>query len=343
MSLSSYLASKYLTADPTSSSSVSKKRKRKPKDAAPEGLIIADDDASWDPIKAGDDDGDVPTVSGSSAEFRKAKKNAWKSVGDPAPSNAQLAMRSAAADDDGREADRIIAQAAREHEEMTRGDDEPSVVKMSDGTHAGLQSGAEVAAQMERAARAERERWEKEERSAKRGGKEEETVYRDATGRRIDISMRRADARREEEERARKERREKEEMGGERQKAEKEKRREALEEARFMPVARGVEDEEMNRELKQRRRWDDPALQFLEEKEDVGSGGGGGGGVVEGGGAKSGKNVYKGAAPPNRYGIRPGYRWDGVDRSNGWEGEKYKAENRRRRNKELDFAWQEDT
>jgi pre-mRNA-splicing factor CWC26 len=337
MSLSSYLASKYLTAEP-SSSSTSKKRKRKtPKEPA-SGLIIADDDTlGWSNTPTTNEEDDTPlTVASNSAEFRKSKKNAWKVVGTPAPKPQDL-------DQDAAAADAIIASAAAENAAAGHQDEEPviedededrGVVKMSDGTHAGLQTAASVTAQMEKRRREERAQWEAEERAAGRkpGAKgkhrEEETVYRDATGRRIDISMRRAEARREAEMAERKEKEEKEAQMGDVQRAMKAQRREQLEEARFIPLARTADDEEMNRELKERVRWDDPAAMFLREKKE--------------GKSVSGKPVYKGVFPPNRYGIRPGYRWDGVDRSNGWEGEIFKARNRRTRNKELDFAWQTD-
>ncbi|KAI9745502.1 MAG: Pre-mRNA-splicing factor cwc26 [Claussenomyces sp. TS43310] len=343
--LSSYLASKYLTADP-STSSTSKKRKRK-QPSTSTGLIIADDDddSSWKDQNAGNNEEDGPLLASTrSAEFRKSKKSAWKVVGSAAPSQADLDRNGDAA-----AADAIIASAAAEsaaainldEAPVVEGEDEDDgIVKMGDGTHAGLQSAAAVSAQMERRKREEMARWEAEEAAAARAtgkkrtkGQGEETVYRDATGRRIDISMRRAEARRELDEKERKEREMKEAQKGDVQRAAAAKRREDLDEARFIPLARTVDDEEMNEELRRRERWNDPAAQFLSDRK--GGTGGGGKGVS--------KKVYTGAAPPNRYGIRPGHRWDGVDRGNGWEAERFKEINRRTRNKELDFAWQIDT
>ena len=327
-SLSSYLASKYLSADPPSSSSSSKKRKRKDKTQT-SGLIIADDDIpGWTaPSHADDDDGRPTTVSSSSAEFRKAKKNNWKTVGVPA-----LQPK----DDEADAADRIIASAAAESRAQGDDDDAPavedssSIAKMGDGTHAGLQSASAVAAQFAKRQREEARQWEEEQKSSSgKGGKSTgETVYRDATGRRIDISMRRQEARREAEEKARKEAAELEAQRGDVQIAAKQKRKEDLDEARFMPLARKIDDEDMNKEMKEQDRWNDPAAQFLAKK--------------KAGKSSSGKPLYQGAYAPNRYGIRPGHRWDGVDRGNGWEGERFRAMNRRTRNKELDFAWQMD-
>lgn len=329
MSLSSYLASKYLTAEP---SNPSKKRKRGKKDPSSTGLIIADDDAlGWTTqTPTGEDDNDnLPTtITSGSAEFRKAKKNAWKTVGVPVlqPKDAEAEA-----------ADRIISQAAAENADrdadeapVVEGGEEDGVVKMGDGTHAGLQSAKSVAAQFEKRKREEAAAWARQQSSSASGGKKtggEETVYRDATGRRIDISMRRQEARKELDAQAKKEAEEKELQKGDVQRAEREKRREELDEARFMPLARGIDDEDMNAELKERDRWNDPAAQFLATKEAK---------------SKSGKKLYQGSSAPNRYGIRPGHRWDGVDRGTGWEGERFKALNRKTRNKELDFSWQMD-
>lgn len=323
--LSDYLASRYLVADTKTSS---KKRKRKGNSLTP-GLVITDDDAAWGEPNAkqsGDGEDGPVTVSGTTAEFRKSKSNNWKSVGGGCGPDAG---------DETETADAVLASVAAEKELRESGIDDAPVmgnegtVKMSDGTHAGLQSAASVAAQLKRRDRDEREEFERHRKSAV----EEETVYRDATGRRIDLSMKKAEARRAAADAEEKERLAKEALKGDVQMKEAQTRREQLDNAKLMSFSRSAEDEEMNEELKLRERWNDPMLQFMAEKKSE---------VKGSKGLKKNKPTYGGAAPPNRYGIRPGYRWDGVDRGIGFEAERYKAINRRERLKGLDYSWQMD-
>lgn len=323
--LSNYLAERYLVADPKPT----KKRKRKQAGSSNGLLITDDDDATWGQSnnQQDDDADDGPlTVSGTSAEFRKTKKSGWKTLA--GSSKAQ-------ADDGAAAADAILSAAAAEAEAAKEADDEMPIVeddgiiaKMSDGTHAGLQSAASVAAQLKRRQREEKEEFDRYRKEAK----EEETVYRDATGRRIDVSMRRAEARRAAAAAEEKARMAKEDLKGEVQQREARQRRENLDDAKLMPFARKADDIEINKEMKDQQRWNDPMTQFMSEKQS------------DSANPKTSKRrpIYTGAAPPNRYNIKPGYRWDGVDRGNGFEAERFRAINRREMNKGLDYAWQMD-
>ena len=318
MSLADYLAKKYLTAD-SKPEKKSKKRKRKDGES---GLIIADDDALGWNIKAtaGDDEDGPTTVNANSAEFRKARRNNWQIVGAPAPSSTDQAA-----------ADAIIASAAAESEARTLADEDApaiddSTVKMESGAHAGLQTAEQVTAQLKRKEDLERQRFRED--GDEKSGKGKETIYRDASGRIINVAMKRAEARKKAEEEALNAAAELEAQKGDVQRAQAQNRKEQLKEAKFMPVSRFADDAELNEELREKERWNDPAAQFLSKKKE--------------GKSVSGKPLYQGPAMPNRYGIRPGHRWDGVDRGNGFEKEWFAAKNRVGRLKELDYAWQMD-
>lgn len=312
MSLSAYLAANYLTADPpdpsTSKTSKSKRRKRThPKEPATANISIVDDaDDSLLLIHknpANSDDDDAPTTVLSNATAKR-KKGGWKTVGAPAPSSREQAA-----------ADAIIAGVEAERREEGRGDEGPAVV--------GDDGGATVEARAQ--AKGRRKNNHKGEEQ------QQETIYRDATGRVINVAMARAEARRKVAEAERKELEKKEELRGDVQRKAADERRKELGEAKYLTVARGVDDLELNEELKAKERWNDPMAGLLAEKRERSGGEGG-----------AGKQAYKGPAEPNRYGIRPGHRWDGVDRGSGFEKEWFAARNRRQNVMELEYAWQMD-
>ncbi|KAI4472158.1 bud13 [Holotrichia oblita] len=95
------------------------------------------------------------------------------------------------------------------------------------------------------------------------------------------------------------------------------------------PLARYADDEDLEKHLKEMERDGDPMLQYLRKKrkkQEVESG-------------KPVKPQFEGEFMPNRYGIGPGHRWDGVDRSNGYEKKWFEVMNSRRAQLEDAYKW----
>ncbi|KAL4940173.1 Pre-mRNA-splicing factor of RES complex-domain-containing protein [Aspergillus oleicola] len=348
-SLAEYLAKNYLTADPSPSTTSTRPKKKRKKAAAEDtssaGLIIADDDPPDLRTTAGqfgenNRDEFAPSVvrDGRSAEFRRAKKSNWTTLSTSA-SNTPTGIEWENGRDTERDAaDKILADAMAESDtRRLEGEDDPMVVedededgpRMESGARAGLQTAEQTAAMV--AAQAKKRKAEEAKWKGKKDGGDggtQETIYRDASGRIINVAMKRAEARKAEEEKRIKEAEAKEALMGDIQRAERADRRAALEEAKAMPLARTADDEELNEELKAQSRWNDPAARFLTK------------GAA--GKSRTGKPLYQGSFQPNRYGIRPGHRWDGVDRANGFEKEWFAARNRRGRMERLEYEWQMD-
>ncbi|KZT02992.1 uncharacterized protein LAESUDRAFT_684577 [Laetiporus sulphureus 93-53] len=154
-----------------------------------------------------------------------------------------------------------------------------------------------------------------------------ETVYRDTSGRRIDTAVEYAEAARKKREREDQEARKMEWGKGLVQREEQEKRKRELESVRSQTFARTRDDVQINMELKAQERWNDPAAAFLTKKKSKGPR----------------RPEYTGPPPPpNRFGIKPGYRWDGVDRGNGFEKKLFQHQNERRRRGLESYQWSVD-
>ncbi|KAK9266876.1 hypothetical protein L1049_027135 [Liquidambar formosana] len=131
------------------------------------------------------------------------------------------------------------------------------------------------------------------------------------------------------------------------QKREAEARQQELELEKDKPFARTRDDPELDEMLKERVRWGDPMAHLVKKKQSE---------LVLPNLGDSGKMKESGFiipqdipnhswiklgldAAPNRYGIRPGRHWDGVDRSNGYEKGLFKRMNEKQATEKEAYLW----
>ncbi|XP_009760789.1 uncharacterized protein [Nicotiana sylvestris] len=131
------------------------------------------------------------------------------------------------------------------------------------------------------------------------------------------------------------------------QKRELEARLQELESEKEKPFARSRDDPELDSMLKERVRWGDPMAHLVKKKQlepslpDFGAND-----KMKDSGfiipqeIPSHSWIKRGLdAAPNRYGIRPGRHWDGVDRSTGYEKQLFKRTNEKQATEREAYLW----
>ncbi|TFY53627.1 hypothetical protein EVJ58_g9349 [Rhodofomes roseus] len=202
-------------------------------------------------------------------------------------------------------------------------DEQPQVVEEEPAFKGGLLTSAQLKETFPR----EKAVKSLKEKEAEEAAAAQETVYRDSSGRKVDMAAERAEAARRKREREEQEARKMEWGKGLVQREDEDKRRKEAEAMRARPFARDRNDVEMNDGLKAQERWNDPAAAFLTKKRAKGPR----------------KPEYTGPPPPpNRFGIKPGYRWDGVDRGNGFEKKLFQRQNEKQRRGLESYQWSVD-
>ncbi|XP_015283536.1 PREDICTED: BUD13 homolog isoform X2 [Gekko japonicus] len=94
------------------------------------------------------------------------------------------------------------------------------------------------------------------------------------------------------------------------------------------PLARYIDDQDLDQMLREQEREGDPMANFIKKRKSK-----------EAKDQKE-KPKYSGPAPPlNRFNIWPGHRWDGVDRSNGFEQKRFARIASKKAVQELAYKW----
>jgi pre-mRNA-splicing factor CWC26 len=240
--LKSYLAEKYMSGPKADAilarAGPQKKKKRKANQATPvdSGAIIRDEDGGWGAESKQEEDDTTEAVVASDRGFKKrriapAEGSGWATL-----------------------------QEGIKQESPPPADDEQPMVVDDAPPRKPLAGGLMSASQLRKALPQAQDNTTATEEEISRA---QETVYRDATGRKIDTKAARAEAARLKREREEKEAQKMEWGKGLVQKEEQEKRRLELEKQKGRSFARYADDADLNEDLKAKELWNDPAAAFL--------------------------------------------------------------------------------
>lgn len=182
------------------------------------------------------------------------------------------------------------------------------MTKTLDGKNAGLQDAKELKRENEAYRKRQEDMFKNLDPSIS-GRNAKDIAVRDARGRNREYSKNHEQDRKKAE--AEEKRKEQYDVWnrGVKQREEMEKRRQEFIHEASKPLARAADDADLEEHLKDQERIDDPMLEYMRSKKKKRERKAG---VLE-------RPEYSGSFPDNRFGIKPGYRWDGVDRSNGYE------------------------
>jgi pre-mRNA-splicing factor CWC26 len=235
--MQAYLAAKYMSGPKAAailakSTTTGKKKKRKAAGSASAGpSMIKDDDVlGWDAVRQDvDDDETVDAVVAEDRGFKKRQKrdegSGWATIREPTPPPLE--------------------------------DEKPQIVEESTPFKGGLLTADQLKKTLPKKT-VQKGELTKEEIDAA-----QETVYRDASGRKLDMAAERAEAARRKREKEEKEAAKMEWGKGLVQRDEAEQRKKEQDVMRAAPFARTKDDVAMNEEMKAENRWNDPAAAFL--------------------------------------------------------------------------------
>ncbi|XP_041314121.1 BUD13 homolog isoform X2 [Pyrgilauda ruficollis] len=193
---------------------------------------------------------------------------------------------------------------------------------MASGVKAGL-----VSADVLQREKQELQKHERSTRHLEEESRNAQTVFRDKSGRKRNLAQEQLEQRLKAEAEAKREEQYAKWGKGLAQERQQQQNVEDAVKEMQKPLARYIDDQDLDRMLREQEREGDPMAALIKKRK-----------------AKENKEKekprYKGPAPPlNRFNIWPGHRWDGVDRSNGFEQQRFARIANKKAVQELAYKW----